>query len=104
MVQQDPKLSPHDRAALAELLADDAGALKELLGQEIPQWQDFAGVKVAQGSVPPQRQDSALEPAAPRQQHYGRVVQELNARSGGQLDPRVVAALVSLIERASPAE
>ena len=43
MVQQDAKLSPEDRAGLAELLADDVAALKELLGQDIPQWHDFAG-------------------------------------------------------------
>ncbi len=34
----------------------------------------------------------------------GRVVEQLNVRSGGQLDPRVVAALVALIERASATE
>ncbi len=56
MVQQDAKLSPEDRAGLAELLADDVAALKELLGRDIPQWHDFAGTGVANGSPPPQHQ------------------------------------------------
>ena len=41
---------------------------------------------------------------AGRPRPNGRVVEQLNARSGGQLDPRVVAALVALIERASATE
>ena len=43
MVQKAPKELPAgDRAAVAELLADDVAALKRLLGREIPQWKDFA--------------------------------------------------------------
>jgi HD-GYP domain-containing protein (c-di-GMP phosphodiesterase class II) len=49
--------------------------------------------------------DAALaEPAAPGQERRRRAIEQLNARAGGQLDPRVVAALVTLIGRASAAD
>ena len=46
-------------------------------------------------------QTALAEPVGPGQQPRSRAVEQLNARAGGQLDPQVVAALVTLIERAS---
>ena len=43
-------------------------------------------------------------PVGAGRQARGRAVEELNARAGGQLDPRVVMALVTVIERASATE
>lgn len=59
MVQQDAKLPSDDRRAIAELLAADVAALKELLGHDIPQWRDFAGSggnTDAVASSPPENQ------------------------------------------------
>lgn len=43
MVQKSaPQLPPADRAALAELFADDVARLRMLLGRDLSEWQDFA--------------------------------------------------------------
>jgi HD-GYP domain-containing protein (c-di-GMP phosphodiesterase class II) len=48
-------------------------------------------------------QTALADPAgAGRQPHF--TVEQLRARTGAQLDPRVVAAVVALIERASASE
>jgi HD-GYP domain-containing protein (c-di-GMP phosphodiesterase class II) len=49
-------------------------------------------------------QTALAAPVGPGEQPRRRAVEQLDSRAGGQLDPRVVAALVKLIERASATE